>query len=754
MKSQPRNTDLPLEVVESPARVVARAPQPIGGGPLEEQGPTLRSYLETVLDARWLILATTLSFAIIGALYFLFATPVYQSDALVQVEEKKSSLAGLEDLSSMFSSQSPADTEIEILRSRMLVGSVVDDLRLDILAEPRFLPLLGRGIARRYVSETPAAPFPGLSRFAWGGERIQVDRLDVPKRWEDKRLELVARGDRRYDLFDPSGTLIAQGEVGKPLVAGNVGVFVAELVAREGTHFRVTKLPRIKVIEKLQKELAISEKGKKTGVIRLSLEGPDPLRVSAVVDAMARTYLRQNVERKSAEAEKTLQFITGQLPQLKANVDKAEAALNTYREERGGGFDLSIETKAALDRGAEIEKLLTELEFQRSELKERFTESHPSMRALGGKAQQLKQERDALDRQLKGLPETELHAARLTRDAKIATELYVLLLNKAQELQVMKSGTIGNVRVLDMAVVPQEAVSPKLATTAALSLILGLILGIALAFTRKSLDQGVEDPDLIERETGLPVYATVPHSPAQAELAQALRKRGASVPVLAVSHPDDLAVEAMRSLRTSLQFALAESGGNVIAITGPSPGIGKSFVSVNLAHILANVGKRVLLIDADMRKGRMHNYFGVEKEPGLSDVIRGTTAEKDAIRKTTAENLHFLAMGDRPPNPSELLSSDRFEQFVAWASREYDLVVIDTAPILAVTDAAIACRAASTTLLVLRAGQHPLREIAVSVKRMVQNGVEPRAIVVNDVMPKAAGYAYSKYGYHYHYEYK
>ncbi len=754
MKDQPLKSDVPLEVVEASPREL-RAPQPTFVGSMEEQEPALRSYVETILDARRVILAAMASVLIGGILYLLLATPIYQADALAQVEEKKSTLAGMEDLSSMFTSTSPAETEIEILRSRMLVGSVVDELHLDVVAQPRFFPVLGRAIARRYASDVPATPVLGLSSYAWGGERIGLSRLEVPKRWEGKPLTVVARGGGRYDLLDPEGNLVAHGEAGKALALGQGGLFVSDLVAREGTRFRIARLPRAKVMEKLQKDLVIAEKGKKTGVIRIALEGADPERISAIIDAIARTYLRQNVERKSAEAAKTLQFVSGQLPQLKVNVEKAEAALNAYRKERGGGFDLSVETKAALDRVADIEKLLTEIALQRNELSGKFTEGHPAFAALNRKAAQLQSERRDLDRELRGLPETELNAARLTRDAKVASELYVLLMNKAQELQVMKSGTIGNVRILDGALVPEEAVSPKTSKTLALSLLLGVALGIAIAFTRKALDQGVEDPEVIERETGLPVYASVPHSQAQATLAQPLRKRrSATVPALAATQPDDLAVEALRSLRTSLQFALADARNNIIAIAGPSPSIGKSFVSVNLAYVLADVGRRVLLVDADLRKGHLHCYFGVARAPGLSDLIRGTAIEEEAIRRTSADNLHFLAMGDRPPNPSEILSSSRFGDLMVRASKGYDLVLVDTAPVLAVADATLACYPAGTTLLVLRAGQHPVREIAAAAKRMVQSGVTPRAIILNDVMPKAAGYAYSKYGYHYHYEYR
>jgi len=755
MTNQTRKAEVPLEVVDQAARA-PRAPQPVQGGATEEQEPTLRAYLETVLDARWTIVALTVAAAIAGGLYFLTATPQYQSDVLVQVEDKKASLPGIDDLTSALGSTTPADTEIELLRSRMLVGSVVDQLSLDIDAKPRFFPLIGRAVARWRDADKPSNAVLGLSSFAWGGEHILVDRIDVPKRWEGKRLTLLARGGRAYDLLDPDGNPIAKGEVGNVLLSGGVSLFVSDLSAREGTRFRIARLSRDKVIEDLQQDLVIAEKGRKTGVIRVALEGAVPARVSAILDAIARTYLRQNVERKSEEAEKTLQFIKGQLPQLRSNVDAAATALKDYRAQRGGGLNLSVEAKAVLDRAADVEKALTVIELQRAELNQRFTESHSALIALTQKAAELQREREALNRQIRGLPETELRAATLMRDAKVANELYVLLLNKAQEMQVLKSGTIGNVRIIDSAPLPQEPARPKLFITISLSLFLGLAFGIAVAFARKALDQGVEDPAVIERETGLSVYATIPHSAAQGEYVLDLRKKkkGTTTPVLALAQPNDLAVEALRSLRTSLQFALADATNNVVTIGGPSPGIGKSFVSVNLAHVLADAGKRVLLVDADMRKGRLHCYFGGGKAPGLADVICGSVTAKGAVRKTGAENLHFLPMGATPPNPSELLSSGRFEDLVEWASQEYDLVLIDTAPILAVTDAAIAGRTAGTNLLVLRAGQHPIREIALAVKRMAQNGVVARALILNDVMPKAGGYAYSRYGYHYHYDYR
>lgn len=756
MRKETRKHDVPLEIVDHNAQSARRAPPPVPMASVEDQEQTIHDYLEIILESRWIILGLLAAGLILGGMYYLFATPVYRSDVLVQVEDKKVSMSGMDDLNSMFGNATLAETEIEIIRSRALLGAVVDDLKLDLIVEPHFFPLFGRGLARQRAADAPSNSVLGLSSYAWGGERIQVDRLDVPKSWEGERLSLIAREGRHYDVLDPSGRFLGQGEVGKALTAGRIGLFVSELMARQGTTFRLVKRPRSSAIEDLLRELVALERGKKTGIIRISLEDTSPDRVAAILDAIARTYLRQNVERKSAEAEKTLNFITAQLPQLKANVDVSETALKEYRASRGGGLDLSVEAKAALDRASDIEKSLTEIELQRSELRQRFTDSHPALQALNQKAIRLQHERENLNVQMRRLPETELNAASLVRDAKVANELYVLLLNKAQELQVMKSGTIGNVRILDTAVVPREPLRPTFGVTMLLSVLLGLALGMGLAFARKALNQGIEDPEVIERETGLPVYAAVPHSVAQQEYATSSKKKGSGggIPVLAVSQPADLAVEAVRSLRTSLQFALAEASNNVVAIGGPSPGIGKSFVSVNLAHVMADAGKRVLLVDADMRKGRLHYYFDNTKSPGLSEIIRATVTAKDATRKAAIENLHFIPMGEAPTNPSELLSSRRFEEFVELSSKEYDIVIIDTAPILAVTDAAIAGRTAGTNLLVLRAGQHPLREIALAVKRMTQNGIVPRAFVLNDIAPKIGRYSSSKYGYHYHYDYK
>jgi tyrosine-protein kinase Etk/Wzc len=268
---------------------------------------------------------------------------------------------------------------------------------------------------------------------------------------------------------------------------------------------------------------------------------------------------------------------------------------------------------------------------------------------------------------------------------------------------------------------------------------------------------GIVDPSEAEQATGLPVRASVPHSSRQQALEQQRKAtKGTRLHVLTEVDPTDMAAESLRSLRTSLQFALMDAPNKVIAIGGPRPGVGKSFVTVNLARVFADSGKRVLLLDADLRKGSLHHYLGIHRTPGLAEAIAGGVPVPDVLHKTDLPGVDFIPRGSSPSNPSELLGNDRFRQIVDDLARSYDIVLIDLPPILAVTDAALVGRVAGVNLLVLRAGWHPVRELQLAVKAYAENGVRLSGLVFNDVPPGKGGpggYAY-QYQYHYQYAYK
>jgi tyrosine-protein kinase Etk/Wzc len=736
--------EAPLEVVPGgPPAGAPRLPPPE-----PREAASLRDYLDVVADGRWIVFAST-AVAVAGALaWVLLVAPTYRSDVLVQVEDKKAASSFLAELSGSLVEKSAAETEIEILRSRTMLGAVVRELGLEVVAAPRRFPLVGAAVARRHRGEV-AGSFLGKG-WGWGGERVKVDRLEVPEPLLGKALTLVAGEGGRFTVEGPDDEPLVAGEVGAPAAGHGVELFVSELRARPGLEFGLVRRRHDDVVAELQKQVKIAEKGKKTGVLQLSLDGPSPEAIAAILDALSRAYVRQNVERKSAEAEKTLAFLQTQLPSLRANLDAAEAELEVYRS-RKGSVDVSLETQAAVARSVEIEKALAELRVEQAALRQRFTESHPAYIAVAQKGKRLETERGLTEARMRRLPEAELESARRMRDVKVANELYLTVLNKAQELRVVKEGTIGNVRVLDAAIVPARPVAPRKLTTLALAALLGGFAGVLGAFVRRSFAEGVEDPDALERATSIPVNASVPHSEAQLEAERAARAERRSPPLLAVHAPRDLAVESMRSLRTSLQFGLVEARSAVVAIGGPAPGVGKSFVTANLAHVLGEAGKRVLVVDADLRRGQLHHHFGLERGTGLSDAIAGDVAVHDAVRPTGSPNVSVLTAGRIPPNPAELLGSDRFQRLLADVAQRHDLVLVDTPPVLAVTDAALVARHSGITLLVLRAGRHPMREILASLRQLGRNGVRVHGIVMNDVrLDRGLG---RRNAYHYQYKY-
>jgi tyrosine-protein kinase Etk/Wzc len=269
-----------------------------------------------------------------------------------------------------------------------------------------------------------------------------------------------------------------------------------------------------------------------------------------------------------------------------------------------------------------------------------------------------------------------------------------------------------------------------------------------------ALWQGLEDHRVIEAKLGLPVFVTIPHSKAQDEHYQALSESRPGSHLLAHHDPEDLATESLRSLRTMLRFSMVESSNNAIMITGPSPKVGKSFISSNLSVVLAQGGSKVLVVDADMRRGNLHKYYGLpQRKGGLSEVIAGMMDWESAIHGTETPGLFLMSSGRIPKNPAELLMTKKFDDFIAEASKHYDYVVIDAPPLLPVTDASIIGSKVGTILLVTKFGQHRLDEIRTCQNRLESNHLPLKGCIFNDIQPIGLGYFDQRYRYAYHYKY-
>lgn len=717
------------------------------------EGLAVGEIIAVVMEHRWLIATITSAFFVLGGIYSFVAEPVYKADGLIQVEEKSSGgmSAVMKDLGPLLGDSTTVSAEQEILTSRMVLGRVINKLKLDIEVTPKTFPLIGRANTRRYKGDEPASPWLGMNSYAWGGEEAQVDTLEVPRDALDQPLMLVAGEAGNYSLLDTDGAEILSGKAGGRASGKKYELFIAKLQANPGTRFVLVKKSQESAINQLRGTFSVKERGKKSGILEVSLTGRDIDKIVLVLDDIMNTYVRQNVDQRSAEAEKTLKFLETQLPALKKEMDTAEAAYNNYRQARGS-LDLNLETQSVLQSVVEVDNQIVALRQERDELRQSFTAEHPRVQAVDQRLQRLKERRAQFDVDVNKLPDTQQKVLQLARDVEVSTTLYTNLVNTAQQLKVSKAGTVGDVRIVDVAAATREPMGLKRSAILAMALLLGFIVSLALVLIKRSLRVMIEDPETIEAKLGLPVYATIPHSNDEVGLVK--RRKGTKVgELLAVTNPNDDAIESLRGLRTTIHFALMDNTHNSILITGSSPGLGKSFISKNLAAVLAQSGKRIAIVDADLRKGHINKEFGLPRELGVSEYISGTASLEQIIKSTSVPNLSVVTTGQIPPNPSELLMHLRFEDLLEKLGEQFDTLIVDAPPILAVSDAAIIGRLTGATLMVARSGCQPIAELEQAVKRLNHAGVQVKGFVFNDLNADRQRYRYGYKGYVYRYSY-
>ncbi|MBY0737789.1 polysaccharide biosynthesis tyrosine autokinase [Klebsiella sp. M581] len=692
-----------------------------------------------LIDHRKLIVSVTSLFTLLALVYALFATPIYQADALVQVEQKQGN-ALLNSLSQVLpDSQPQSASEIALLRSRMILGKTVDDLNLQAKIEENNFPVFGRGLARL---------------LGYKSNNLKISRLYLTIPGEDiPEVEIKILDNKKFSVTGDGIELT--GTVGELVEAKGLSLLVSEIDAEPGTTFTVSYIPRLKAITNLQDNLVIADEGKDTGILTLSLTGDDQAQIKDIIDNISTNYLAQNIARQAAQDAKSLEFLSEQLPKVRSELDLAEDKLNGYRQQKDS-VDLSLEAKAVLDQIVNVDNQLNELTIRESEVSQLFTKEHPTYKALMEKRKILQDEKNKLNKRVSAMPETQQEVLRLSRDVDSGRAVYMQLLNRQQELSIAKSSAIGNVRIIDTAITQPKPVKPNKVLIILLGVVIGLLISVGLVLARVVLRKGIESPEQLE-ELGISVYASVPVSEEFAkriERSSKLKNKNldeASV-FLAIENPADLAIESIRGLRTSLHFAMMEARNNVLMITGASPNAGKTFISSNLAEVISQTGKKVLFIDADLRKGYTHKLFNTDNNSGLSDILSGKTPIEIAVKNLPKIGFDFISRGMAPPNPAELLMHKRFGELIDWANNHYDLVIVDTPPILAVTDAAVIGNYAGTTLLVARFEQNTAKEIEVSIKRFEQSGVNIKGCILNGVVKKASnyyGYGYNHYGYTY-----
>ncbi|MDM1492909.1 polysaccharide biosynthesis tyrosine autokinase [Acinetobacter indicus] len=703
------------------------------------------------LIAQWKLIALCVILSLVCALLYLRTTPdTYQVDALVQVEENKgASAALLGDLSEMIEQKSPAQAEIEILKSRLVLGTVIDRLNLNIRIHGTEDSFWSRLLNKHeYDSE-----YSGKSvLFKDNQKSFDVRSFEIPDYYRDKNL-LLRFSQGKFSLTDSateqvvfSAPLNQTSQLQSEYGLWKVGIYSQD---NFDSTYLIQKQSLPAAVRSLLADYSVAEKGKMTGVLGLNYQGTDKQHITQVLNAILAAYSQQNIERRSAETAQTLKFLEDQLPELKQQLDVAEREFNRFRQQYNT-VDVTKESELYLTQSVTLETQKAELEQKVAEASAKYTAEHPIMQQMNAQLTAINKKINELDGTLRRLPELQRQYLQLFREVEVKQQLYTGLLNSYQQLRIAKAGEIGNVRIVDTAVEPIESIKPKKLQILILSIFLGGFLGTLLALLRNMLRSGVKDSTQIENELDLPVYATVPRSPVQESRIKLLKKKK-NIPILAVKHSDDIAIESLRSMRTAIHFALSSAKNNIIMVSGPAPEVGKSFISTNLATILAQSQKRVLIIDADLRRGYLHKYFNHANQPGLADYLNDQTELSQVIKATEISGLDVIARGKSPANPSELLSTTQFSAMLNQLSEQYDHILIDTPPILAVTDGIIISQHAGVNLVIARYAKTQMKELELTINRFEQAGVKVNGIILNDIQRSSAGYGY---GYNYSYAYK
>ncbi|MGF2880419.1 polysaccharide biosynthesis tyrosine autokinase [Acinetobacter johnsonii] len=703
------------------------------------------------LIAQWKLIALCIILSLICALLYLRATPdTYSVNALVQVEENKgASAALLGDLSSMIEQKQPAQAEIEILKSRLVLGNVIQHLNLDLKISGTENSFTDRLLSpHHYQTEYQ----PKSVVFKDDEKAFDIRQFNVPSNFRDKNLELRFK-DGQFSLTNTqTEQVILTGKMNQANTLRTTdGLWNISIYTQDQLNdvYLIQKQSLPAAANHILANYSVAEKGKLTGILGLNYQGTDKTHITQVLNAILVSYSQQNIERRSAETAQTLKFLDEQLPELKQQLDVAEREFNKFRQQYNT-VDVTKESELFLTQSVTLETQKAQLEQQVAEAGAKYTAEHPVMQQMNAQLGAINKKIGELNATLKELPDLQRRYLQLYREVEVKQQLYTALLNSYQQLRIAKAGEIGNVRIVDTAVEPIEPIAPKKLQILILSIFLGGFLGTLLALLRNMMRSGIKDSTQIENELDLPVYATVPRSPVQESRINILKKKK-NIPILAVKNSDDIAIESLRSMRTAIHFALSSARNNLITISGPAPEVGKSFISTNLATILAQSDKRVLIIDADLRRGYLHKYFNLDTQPGLTELLNGQQSLETVIRHTEVPGLSVISRGKSPANPSELLSSNQFKNLLEQMSEKFDHVIIDTPPVLAVTDGIIISQYTGVNLVIARYAKTQMKELELTLNRFEQAGVKVNGFILNDIQRSSAGYGY---GYNYAYAYK
>lgn len=727
----------------------------IQSAPEEDEGDEIRigDLITQILARKWLVIGCTLAGLLIGAFIGQLPPDQYRASALVHLERRAQGIqlpeilvgSGLVD-----SDRQQIATESHIIRSRFTLGPVADSLNLDWRLEPRRFPVIGHMVERRAWPRIPDWIAPKYTRY---GDSITLDLLEVDEPLIGRRATLTVTGPESFEArLHRAGTTVT-GQVGELVeLAPGFRFRISAMDMPAGREMSLWRSDSLAATGRIRSGLTISERPpRNSGIVDFGYTSEDRDLSVEVINAVTRSYQRQNLNRRAAEIDQSIDFIEEQIPQAREAIARATEALRDFRE-RSQNAELTVGGDQLLQRIIGIEAEIEEMRFREQELLERLTENHPDVQTLRDRRARLRERLQEMRAEAEDLPPLEQELLTLQQNLERAVEIERQLTNRAEQLNVARASAVSNVNILEPAL-RAGRIGPDRIRPITAGVGLGLILSVVTILGLNFLRRGIDDSRAIE-QLGLPLFATI-------NRVDGLRSGGteSDLYALARSNPNDIVVEALRGLRTGLQFALATAPSKSLMITSPAPSLGKSFVSLNLAIVSAQVGSRVLLIDADMRRGRLRHHFGLKrKHKGLSDYLSRRSTLDEVLVSDPEIGLDFIPTGSYPPNSADLLTTQTFRDLLSEASESYDLVIVDCPPVLAVTDPGIVGQQTGMSLLIVKHLETTIAEVQSSQKILANTGVTLSGAVLNQFDAAASRYGHygHKYGYYggYKYHYK
>lgn len=726
-----------------------------------EERVDIKKIFEQLYRHIWIIVAAAVCTGIVEFLYTLTIQPQFQTSALLLMHSKQKNSNMLDQFNFKSNSDSVLDLEEALIKTRYILEPVILQTNLNILASPHYFPYFGAWMARRYEGSGLAKPFLGFNSYAWGGEKIEVKQFNVSKEYIGQTFKLVVGKAGNYKLYSNEGKLVLIGEVGKQAVSpnGKLNLELTTLNARPGTEFFISYQLPISLVDGLAKSLQLTDiyannRVQVTGIFQLKITDSDPERAVRVLNTVVNYAVTKNAQQNIQEAQTSIEFLKKRLPELKDNLKDAEDSLNQYHI-KNSTIDMNIIGQLLEHKMLALESGIELVKSQREDLLQVFTPQHPLIIASYDKEAKLLKRLNEVKLQLQQFPKMSQEELTLKREIMLTNNTYSSLLNNKLQLEISKAGLTSDLILLSDAIPPSRVGSHKL-----LTIIMGFFLGAFLAsiiiIIKNTFNKTVESSDQLEEELRIPVQCIIPFSKKQKQIdkenqrhLKVVNSKPSNLPlILAKQEPNDITVESLRSLRVGLHFMPTTSNHKVIAVMGSLSNIGKSFVSLNLSQVFADAGKRTLLIDGDIRKGRLYNTLRQPKINGLSEYLEGSHGYEGLVRPIH-ENLFFISCGIYTTHPLKLFQSPRFQDLIKQAKDEFEQILIDTPPILPVTDSVLIASHCDTKLFIVSGrGGDKIGDVKQAIKKAHAHGIEIHSLVLNyRKSPLSHGHAYYRYGY-------